>query len=237
MSLQYLNQRGLEGIGRYYSKYRGIVLDNIDSENLGRIQVVVPSVSNENSEWAYPSVIQGSPNSGMKYITPSLGQTVWIEYENGDPLYPIWSYYGWGENECPEELKDPDTLGIITPSGHKLFLKDNEGELTISIADEKGNEVSQYKMVRGQIYIQGDNITMQGGGQGIVLTNKLVERLNLIEKDINKLKSTITQAGSATVPQDGGKAAFAVLASYSNPTLEETTQEDIENQQILQNES
>ena len=79
MSLQYLNQQGLEGIGRFYSKYRGIVLDNEDPENLGRIKVVVPSVSNESIEWAYPSSIQGSPNSGMKYITPSLGQTVWVE--------------------------------------------------------------------------------------------------------------------------------------------------------------
>lgn len=237
MSLQYLNQQGLEGIGRFYSKYRGIVLDNEDPENLGRIKVVVPSVSNESVEWAYPSSIQGSPNSGMKYITPSLGQTVWVEFENGDLLYPVWSYYGWGDKECPEELKDVDTCGIVTPSGHKVYLKDNEGELIIIIANTKGEEVSQFSIKQGEISLKGIHINLQGGGQGIVLTNKLVEKLNTLEKQLNNLKQTITQAASAVVPQDGGKAAFSVLSGWSSSKITETKMEDIENTQILQNES
>ena len=215
MSLQYLNQQGLEGIGRFYSKYRGIVLDNEDPENLGRIKVVVPSVSNESVEC----------------------QTVWVEFENGDLLYPVWSYYGWGDKECPEELKDVDTCGIVTPSGLKVYLKDNEGELIIIIANTKGEEVSQFSIKQGEINLKGIHINLQGGGQGIVLTNKLVEKLNTLEKQLNNLKQTITQAASAVVPQDGGKAAFSVLSGWSSSKITETKMEDIENTQILQNES
>lgn len=235
--LGFINQEGCEGLGRFYSKYRGVVLDNTDPDNLGRILVVVPSVNNELAEWAFPAVFQGSPNSGMKYITPSLGETVWVEFECGDPMYPIWSYCGWAMRECPEELKDTNSIGFITPSGNKVILKDSEGIMIISIVDSSGKELSNISIEKDIVKVKAKEIRLQTGGQGIVLTDKLVNQLNKIEDELSNLKTTIVNASNAVVPEDGGKSAFGVLSSWSSKKITKTVMKDIENTQIFQNES
>ena len=96
MTLPELIQRyGLEFIGRYYSTYRAVVLDNQDPENLGDIEVMIPSIHDGVQAWAKPkNSIGGGVNHGYKYLTPKPGDIVWVEFENGDPLRPVWSYIG-----------------------------------------------------------------------------------------------------------------------------------------------
>jgi hypothetical protein len=44
-------------MNRYYGKYRGTVIQNVDPEQRGRIQVMVPDVSGlMPSSWALPCV-------------------------------------------------------------------------------------------------------------------------------------------------------------------------------------
>ena len=81
---------------KYYGKYRGTVLQNVDPQQMGRIQVMVPDVSGLlPSSWAMPCVSIAGKQSGV-YVVPQIGAGVWIEFEQGDPDYPIWTGGFWG---------------------------------------------------------------------------------------------------------------------------------------------
>ena len=232
--LEILNERGLEAIGRYYSIYRGVVVDNKDPEGLGRVKVTVPQFDNTVAEWAYPKGQEGALQTGFRYFTPKIGQIVFIEFECGDPLYPIWSYAGWGTGEMPSEFKDPDTMGIVTPSSHKVILKDKEGTLTITIADEKEREVTKLELNQEEVIIKSKVIKLMGARQGITLTDMLLTKLNKLEIELNTLKASLQTAVNVAVPTDGGRAAFTSLQPWASVKLKLTSMEDIESKEVLQ---
>jgi len=82
---------------RFYGKYRGLVIENIDPEQIGRVLVQVPDVLGViPSSWAMPCVPAAGIQAGC-FIVPPIGSQVWIEFEQGDPDYPIWTggFWGW----------------------------------------------------------------------------------------------------------------------------------------------
>ncbi|MCW5609376.1 MAG: baseplate assembly protein [Rubrivivax sp.] len=81
--------------GPFYGKYRGVVVNNVDPMQIGRIQAIVPDVSPIPSSWAMPCLPWAGINTGI-YTVPPPGSGVWIEYERGDPDYPIWVGGYWG---------------------------------------------------------------------------------------------------------------------------------------------
>ena len=96
---------------RFYGKYRGIVIDNEDPLGLGRIRAEVAAVSGSKLNWALPCTPYAGPKVGF-YAIPPLEANVWIEFEGGDPNYPIWVGCFWNEEEVPlgpEELPNPQT--------------------------------------------------------------------------------------------------------------------------------
>jgi len=81
---------------KYYGKYRGTVINNIDPEMRGRIQAIVPAVSNViPTSWAMPCVPIAGKQEGI-YVVPQIGSGVWIEFEAGDPDKPVWVGGFWG---------------------------------------------------------------------------------------------------------------------------------------------
>jgi uncharacterized protein involved in type VI secretion and phage assembly len=81
---------------KYYGKYRGTVINNIDPYQIGRIQVMVPDVSGLiPTSWAMPCVPIAGKQMGT-YFVPQVGAGVWVEFEQGDPDYPIWVGGFWG---------------------------------------------------------------------------------------------------------------------------------------------
>lgn len=81
---------------KYFGKYRGTVLQNIDPEQRARIQVTVPDVGGLlPSSWAMPCVPLAGKAMGT-FMVPQIGAGVWVEFEQGDPEYPIWTGGFWG---------------------------------------------------------------------------------------------------------------------------------------------
>jgi hypothetical protein len=79
-----------------YGKYRGTVINNVDPMQLGRLQAMVPGVAGFlPSSWAMPCVPLAGVNTGF-FTVPAVGAGVWIEFERGDPDYPIWVGGYWG---------------------------------------------------------------------------------------------------------------------------------------------
>lgn len=127
-----IQENGLEYLGRYYSTYRAIVINNNDELNMNRVHVYIPSVQNGIKIWALPkSTTIGGCFHGLKLTTPLVGEVVYIEFEGGDPLRPLWSYHGWATGETPDDLKDNNSIGLVTPGGNKIYIKDVDGELYI----------------------------------------------------------------------------------------------------------
>ena len=62
--------------------YAGICVSAQDADGKSRIQVKVPSVGGGAAAWARGA--SGTTSS------PSVGDTVWIIYEQGDLQYPLW---------------------------------------------------------------------------------------------------------------------------------------------------
>lgn len=80
----------------FYGKYRGTVINNVDPEQRGRIQAIVPAVSNVfPTSWAMPCVPMAGKQQGV-FMVPQLGSGVWMEFEGGDPDKPIWTGGFWG---------------------------------------------------------------------------------------------------------------------------------------------
>jgi hypothetical protein len=81
------------GQGRFLGKYRATVLNNVDPENRGRLTLTIPAVLGViPSTWAEPCTPLAGPSGPPMgaYFVPPIGAGVWVEFENGDPSYPIW---------------------------------------------------------------------------------------------------------------------------------------------------
>jgi hypothetical protein len=161
-----IQENGLEYLGRYYSTYRAIVINNNDELNMNRVHVYIPSVQNGIKIWALPkSTTIGGCFHGLKLTTPLVGEVVYIEFEGGDPLRPLWSYHGWATGETPDDLKDNNSIGLVTPEGNKIFIKDIDGELYIQ-TNSKVNisilEGPSLKMTqKGFTFNFGDNFSLK----------------------------------------------------------------------------
>jgi len=95
--------------GPYFGKYRGTVINNIDPMQIGRLLVMVPDVTGLiPSTWAMPCAPIAGIQNGM-FALPLPGSGVWVEFEQGDPDYPIWVGCFWGSAaEIP-------ALALLTP--------------------------------------------------------------------------------------------------------------------------
>lgn len=85
-----------KGIKRYYGKYRGTVLPMPDPDRRGRLFVQVSDANGPNiTNWARPCLPWAGMSMGM-HIVPQAGSKVWVEFEQGNPHYPIWVGCWWG---------------------------------------------------------------------------------------------------------------------------------------------
>jgi hypothetical protein len=75
------------GAQRFFGVYRGIVFDNNDPTGEGRLRLQIPQVLAESvTGWAWPQNV-----AGIKVDTPAIGTGVIVQFEAGDPSYPIWT--------------------------------------------------------------------------------------------------------------------------------------------------
>ena len=100
----------------YFGKYRGVVLNNVDPMQQGRLQIQVPDVAGlVPTSWAMPCVPMAGIQNGMVAL-PIIGSGVWVEFEQGNPDYPVWVGCFWGSTaEIPAlALLTPPTTPAIT---------------------------------------------------------------------------------------------------------------------------
>jgi uncharacterized protein involved in type VI secretion and phage assembly len=117
---------------RFFGKYRGIVLNNVDPLQTGRLMVQVPDVSTIlPSTWAMPCLPFAGIQSGF-YAVPEIGSQVWIEYEQGDPDYPIWVGCFWGS------AAEVPALALAAAPGLQQIVVQTTSQNTLLISDVPG---------------------------------------------------------------------------------------------------
>jgi len=119
-------------VAKYYGKYRGTVINNVDPLQIGRLMVQIPDVSNViPSTWALPCLPFGGIQSGF-YAVPDIGAGVWIEFEHGDSDYPVWVGTYWGS------AAEVPALVLAAPPGVPQVVIQTMGQNTLMISDVPG---------------------------------------------------------------------------------------------------
>ncbi len=167
--------------GKFYGKYRGTVMNNVDPEMRGRLMLSVPDVVGLlPSSWAEPCVPLAGPTGppmGM-YLVPPIGAGVWVEFEHGDPSHPIWSGCRWGSpSDIPTMAKagNPADPNIViqsllqhmimvsdmppSPATGGIILKSTTGAMIV--VNDSGIYISNGK--GASIMMVGNTVTINNG--------------------------------------------------------------------------
>jgi uncharacterized protein involved in type VI secretion and phage assembly len=155
---------------RYYGKYRGTVMSNLDPMQMGRLQVSVPDVVLAPLNWAMPCF----PVSGMQagaWMIPGLGAGVWVEFEQGDPDHPIWSGCWYGS------AAEVPALALAAPPVTPPIVLQTQGQTTLMLSDVPGptGGILLKTMTGALISISDAGIIISNGkGASITMTGPTV---------------------------------------------------------------
>jgi uncharacterized protein involved in type VI secretion and phage assembly len=209
--------------GRYYGKFSGTVVDDDDPDKTGRLKVTVPAVwSGDDPLWARPCFPAGH------FFTPAVGSRVWVEFEAGDPQYPIWVGVWFPPDDVPAEaqLEPPTSRVIKTPSGHTVEFNDKSGDESILIRHKANAFVSIDKkgsVVVGNasgsvVYLNADQhetsiISEQGhrmvlSGSGMALTHNDGSFVDMRSDKVTVNASSKVQVMANEVAVTGGAVSL-----------------------------
>lgn len=208
--IQYVKTQGIEGLfRRFYGIYAAKVAENNDPEQMGRIKLIIPVLGTDQKVdvWARP-MFAGSSSGGLVWI-PQVKDTVWVQFENGDPSKPLYSGGKLISGQFPNELSTLLQYGIQTPGGHVIRLSEESGNAHIRIEHQSGTSL--------ELKASGDIEVLPGTGKNILLGAGAMDTL---------VKSTAFQALYNThthlFPANGGAPTSPPIAPMTS-TMSTTT--------------
>jgi uncharacterized protein involved in type VI secretion and phage assembly len=162
----------------FYGKYRGVVTDIQDPLMIGRIRAKVADVTGDNETgWAMPCFPFGGSSIGF-FALPKKGAGVWIEFEHGDPDFPIWSGCWWGSvAEVPTDLLTPpyQKTMLKTAGGQSIVLDDTPGIGGITLQTSGGQKIKITSIsieidngMGGTIKLTGPQVSVNSGALEVV---------------------------------------------------------------------
>ena len=150
--------------GVFYGKYRGVVVNNQDPKGCGRVQADVPDVLGLTpSTWALPCMPLAGPQMGA-YLVPPIGAGVWIEFEQGNPDYPIWAGCWWGGRE------EVPAVALAAPPPFQNVLLQTSGQHSLLLSDLALGGGIVLKSSRGASITVSNTGIVLSDGKGAVIT-------------------------------------------------------------------
>ncbi len=153
---------------KFFGKYRGTVINNIDPELRGRIMAMVPDVLGlVPTSWCEACVPLAGPTGPPMgtYFVPPIGAGVWIEFEQGDPNYPIFAGCRYG---LPSDVPTLAHAGL--PVSPNIVLQ-TAGQNAIVISDLPGPTGGiMLKSMTGATLIVNDTGIYIQNGKGAMIT-------------------------------------------------------------------
>ena len=154
-----------------FGLFRGTCVNNIDPMQMGRLMVQVPDVTSLiPGTWAMPCVPVAGIQNGMVAL-PMIGSGVWVEYEQGDPDFPIWVGCFWGSAaELP-------ALSHLTPPPISAITLQTPLQIGLTISDLPGptGGIMLKSTTGASIIVNDTGIYIQNGkGASIVMAGPSV---------------------------------------------------------------
>lgn len=167
--------------------HRGIVKDNADPEQQGRVRVCIPvlfeDIATQYLPWAAPAMpfsFGGGAGSGHgSFCVPEVDSTVWCFFEGDDYNQPVYfAAAPDGTHGLPTErtINYPDRRVVKTANGIVIYVDDEDDEIKV-------------------IHPTGKYVEMDGGG------NVVVDGANVSITASGTI--TINASGTITVSADG----------------------------------
>jgi hypothetical protein len=198
---------------QFWGKYRGKVVDNVDPLKIGRVKPLVPAISDMELNWAMPCAPYAGPKVGF-YTIPPVEASVWIEFEGGDPNYPIWSGGFWEtieEKSVPLDATGPEKK-VWQTDKMVLILDDEAGELTAKMETDNG---TMSVVMNGEgIVLTADKVTVTLKVDSIALKQDPAS-IELIE-DITLKKEAASVTVSDSIALKNGVASAEIQSSAIN---------------------
>ena len=177
---------------KFFGKYRGMVVSGLDPEGRGRILAQVPDVLGVGiSTWAMPCLPFAGLQMGM-YVVPPPNAGVWIEFEKGDPDYPIWTGCWWGSR-----LEVPLTAQTAPP-GLPLVLLETALKNGFVVSDTPVPVIPPLPMglPAGGIILRSATSYIRIDATGISIFGPKVTINGVALVDINSAALTVTGPGA-----------------------------------------
>lgn len=126
----------------YLSIYQGIVVDNNDPLKIGRCKIKVPSIHGNISQadytllpWAYYVTPNSTGSKRSTFILPKNGDTVWVQFINGDKGSPVFFGSSYAKSEPPVSDDEYFNTDVVYSSGDGAKLKKNDKEFRMEYND------------------------------------------------------------------------------------------------------
>lgn len=156
----------------FFGKYRGKVQENKDPMQLGRLKVSVPSIfGDERDIWAMPCSPFAGKNVGF-FVLPPVNSNIWVEFEAGDPDYPIWTGCFWGAGEVPA-VPASEEIKIFKTDSITMTLNDKQksGGFTLEVSSPAVSVPLKITMNSSGIEIKDDKSSIKLTSNGIEISS------------------------------------------------------------------
>jgi uncharacterized protein involved in type VI secretion and phage assembly len=148
----------------------GVVTNNKDPDNLGRVRVKFPWFSeNDESQWARVATLMGGKDRGTVFL-PEVDDEVLVAFERGDVRRPyivgaLWNGVDTPPKEFENDGKNNVRL-IKSRSGHLIKLDDTDGGEKIEVVDKSGKNSIVIDTKENTITITADKDIVLEAPQG-----------------------------------------------------------------------
>lgn len=173
---------------KFYGKYRGLVVSNVDPMQQGRLLVQVPDVGGlVPASWAVPCLPFSGKQMGF-WSLPQIGAGVWVEFEQGQPDHPVWSgcwYHHAGEVPA---------LALAAPPAVPAIVLQTQGQNSFMLSDVPGPSGGiLLKTTTGALISINDvGITISNGKGAVITMNGSSILINGSPVNINAGALTVT---------------------------------------------
>ncbi len=217
------SDNGHDGRGSIEGVVIGLVTNNNDPDDLGRVKVKYPWLPKNQgaeieSDWIRVVSPMGGAERGFYYL-PEIDDEVLVAFEHGDVHRPYMIGMLWNSKDKPpmaiSEVVSSGKVNkriIKSRTGHVIILDDTSGQEQIVIRDKTGEDEIIIDAAKKDLIINiGNNITIEAKG-------KITQTSTQDTTMESKAKLTIKSTSNMNIETQGNMS----LKSTGNMTLEAT---------------